>query len=791
MTSAISACSRERPVRFVAQKGSVIRARGLHILFAAGENRLFYHQLRAGRLKLADLPGRLELQQIRKDGCKVLGQVTYDAEGRFFVAGRPAADKKGPIIAAPGKYRFVSAESLFPVLGRQRHENYYFDDGRAFVVYGGRHYMIPVDSNARFGPAARERRISFLAVPETGRLHFFEAQADREERHIGSMPIDAPATGRNRSVWVTDHIEAFNLKDQPVRIGGDYARLDHRGVTLSFRTERRNLHYADLIGRRLFLRTGYADRIEVVRKTDGEERVLGAIRIEADCLVVGEKRIPLDRTAGPQVTLKVEAAIEELGGREVVIRPGRRRPYAAFKAFEVNFFFPMSVGNVYLGKLKAGRIVARVYESRIEIGHKEKGTFHEIGRVGTGVLRGVQKGGWVNLAKLIPDVGRTEKRLGPKPTKFKSRGVDLYCNQRPGEPYHADFRARRLFFRAIGGRWELFADRGGQKEFIGTAPNRRDKGESFDRLFPVLKADKNWDESVCRALQLKDHYALETFLSAGGPQLNLLKRLALFAGRYFAGTKIAEDLAGKLLFLLARGAEMLRAERSALSADLRRAFADEIVATMRSAFTDQALDEKRTAWRENYELALVAAAGIGSLPDRPEAAEPVPVLRHNELKQIRLLEEELTARSPAGQEQYFLAEGRYLKWLAELTRFGRSYFFGGGKWALSLMIDYYSLMYKAICLFNNSAGFEDQRSHSVWARQRDALVVPAAAVLVELEHQPQADSYYFEVLTRKGAALSGALTLDQKVQLVSSEEKLLARLGRGYSAAAKGLKSPA
>ena len=95
------------------------------------------------------------------------------------------------------------------------------------------------------------------------------------------------------------------------------------------------------------------------------------------------------------------------------------------------------------------------------------------------------------------------------------------------------------------------------------------------------------------------------------------------------------------------------------------------------------------------------------------------------------------------------------------------------------MIDYYSLMYKAICLFNNGAEFEGQRSHSVWAKQRDALVVPAAAVLVEMEHQPQVDSYYFDILTGKGAALSAVMTLGQKVQLVGSEEKLLARLRRG------------
>jgi hypothetical protein len=585
----------EWPLNISEHRGQSVRFRNLIIFFGADHEKVLYPLLRTGRLKLAALPDRLELQRTMADGAvKVIGRTEYDGSGRFSVNRRPAADKKGEVrLPPPGAYRCVSADTLFPVLSRVRRvNNCVGGTARAYVSFGGKDFVMPTDRKAKFGPAACARRITSLVLPDQGRIHFYERLADQNEAPIGWLPLDAPAHGRSNSVLVANHIVDFRLKDITIHRYTVHAKASYRKVTFIFSQDKDNIYYPDLAAGRLFLRAGYDDRIEVVRKIDQREEVLGAIPIEDNCLVIGPgRKIAFDQP-GKAVPLVIDKAIEALGGHEATVKPRKSLSAAYVSAYgNLRFYFPMSRGNVHLPRLRAGQMLCRVYRSRFEVGYKESGRFCEIGRVNFGpdgylldprnVLgKQVKQHGEVlqdvDLGKLIPELGRIEKRIKPH-VKLFCRGINCYPNLRPRDHYHADLYAGRLVLRAVDRRFELFIDRGTEREFVGLAAVGRQKADLFE-LFPAFRQSVLEKLALTRLLKEKSHDELSKLWS-GGAQANLLKRLSLIGLDHFSGSDSQGLLAVKIFYALASGLERLAAE-SGLSADLKEDFGREIVELM-------------------------------------------------------------------------------------------------------------------------------------------------------------------------------------------------------------------
>jgi hypothetical protein len=592
---------REWTIKVANHRGVYIRVLGLQLFFGADRDKVFLPLLETGRLDVLDFPrpphcrrGWLVLQQIGQSGLvKKIGSVSYDAKRHFYVDDKPARDEKGEVIgAAPGQPpRCTNADTLFPVLGRVWRVNNSGRTGRNFIAFDKKPFILPTDQNTRYGTAARAEKITALVLPDQERIHFYDRSAEprrHKTRHINWLPLNTPGRKEGDSaVYLADHLSEFRQKDIPVIINCGKAFVFYRGVKINFSVDADSRYYPDLAAERLFIRAGRPDRIEAVRKAGSKTQVLGKILIKDSCLIVGDRRIPLDRP-GDNTSFAIEDAIEGLGGREVKLEPGK-----VICAFGLRLPFPENVGNFYRPSLQAGRVYGRVFRDKLVVGCKEKERFTEIGRV---LEKQIERDGRiqprVDLVELISELGRFEERVAPG-KNFVYRQVNSTLVLEPGDRYYSDLQNGCLVFRAIGRRLEFLADRAGKLEFIG-ATDRSSTGDLLE-LFPALKAKTTGGE-------------------VSG--FNLLKRQVL----RLAGTAPQDGVPIVELFNALSGGLKWLEQEAELSSDLKSAFAREI---------RQALKP----WRSHYlraRLGLPVAAAPAKLDiPAPKAEIDIPETEHD------------------------------------------------------------------------------------------------------------------------------------------------------------------
>ncbi|MCU0641101.1 MAG: hypothetical protein MUC35_03310 [Candidatus Margulisbacteria bacterium] len=491
----------------------------------------------------------------------------------------------------------------------KRISKYFRGQTKAFISYQGRKYSLPTDLTARYGLAAREGRINARILPGRNQLIFSERETGGEECYIGRMALDAQAKSRSALVRVADHIEEFRLKDVPISLHGGKARVEYRGVIFTFSREREMLYHQDLMAGKIFLRTGYRDRVAVVKKSGDEETILGSIRIIGRKLILPNRNIALDAGAR-SAYLPIDEAIEELGGREIKVRPRRNALFASFKAFRITFLLPLKKGGYYRDKIAAG-LTCRIYPRRIEIGYREQGEFREIGRVNFDQdgrlqdpdntlrrkIRQSKRGDqWVVLEKLIPELGRIEKRIAPA-TRLMVRSNVFRLSLDPGQPFYHDLQRGRLVLRSVGQHNEIFADRQTEKEYIATVflPGHQRRAVNLRTWF----SPSEWGEADVQAMiapLIRSDYRTLPQLLTDGNGLIRLKRYALFGRDYLPRADAEAGVAAKLLFLYASGLELL-GKTLRISPDLQGSFSQELFRTMALALNNPDLNGAREAMR--------------------------------------------------------------------------------------------------------------------------------------------------------------------------------------------------
>jgi RNA polymerase primary sigma factor len=95
---------------------------GLCIYFTKDPANLYYRQLLEGKLRFVVLPNCLELHLVDQGIAKILGRVNVSPNGKLMIGDIPLRDKNG-VIKFGKRRRFVSADLLFPELGKVKLEN--------------------------------------------------------------------------------------------------------------------------------------------------------------------------------------------------------------------------------------------------------------------------------------------------------------------------------------------------------------------------------------------------------------------------------------------------------------------------------------------------------------------------------------------------------------------------------------------------------------------------------------------------------------------------------------------
>jgi hypothetical protein len=689
----------------------------------------------------------------------------------------------------------------------RRVNKYWANSYRSSVHHEGMTFSLPTGPNSKYGPAVRGRRIIAEIAPK--KIYFFERTLMGNEVPIGSLALGPLRASGRKSFYLADLVPAFALEDIPV----NHYQVEYNRVLILFSHNERNLYFADFAAGRIFLRAGYSDRLEVVKKMPDSEAVIAQIP---------KSLLP---QAGPpgskKKSFRAYEAIEELGARRVPFNLSRFPEHVVLYVFGVTFSIPVRDGNVYREAIGSGRLVPVAYSNRVVFKMEADGGDREVGQLdfSGGFLRGPDGKPWhhqgqpvkkdvhlktpINIEPLVPEFGRLEKHFAPAlegRLSYRRTFYSFRCLE--GDPYYSSFQAGMVVFRGIGRRMELFtAWPGCAPEYLGDFGfdadrklltqdgnvYRTEKGPLTEgdprqvdvaRLIGALRPENDWREKLFLLLKEKDHDELSGQFAVPGAGRGLLKLFTRLGSEYLSNPAADAQMAARIISALRSGLEQL-VRPNQISADLKQAFAGEVIRTMNLALSNPALTRIREVLSEQLQQAS-DLMGIAAKA-RANGAEALPHVKDDKPREPSL-EKALFSRAPRGQEEHFLSEGRYLEWIGKLTMFGRSYFLGEGEgesaaeWSLREVADYYSLMYKAISLLNNSPGFENDWALACGVKERDALVVAAAAVLVEMEHRPQVDSFYFKVLTRKGAALSATLKFDQKVQLVKLEANLLVAL---------------
>ena len=227
--------------------------------------------LAAGRLRFVGSPDSLELQQLGDRGTvKVLERAIKGADGRFYVNEKPVTDGK----------RDLNAERLFPALGKIRLVNNCYDYNylKAAISYDGMDFRLSVNPRFRYGRAARERRIVAWADQET--IAFFEFTAAGKEEPIGVLALPPLRAMGRKEFTLADLLEAFAVEDVPIPNDRD-CRIMYRGELYDFKDCKQGLGPSDFLEGRMFFRLGYRDRVEMIRKREDGEDVIGSKKLVA------------------------------------------------------------------------------------------------------------------------------------------------------------------------------------------------------------------------------------------------------------------------------------------------------------------------------------------------------------------------------------------------------------------------------------------------------------------------------------------------------------------------------
>jgi hypothetical protein len=614
----------ERTLNVVGGQGIRLLYRGLWLYFSADRERVYTPLLVAGKLKFVAFADRVELHQLNGEGVtKVLGRALLDADNQFFLHGELVSDKHGPVKGRTNKpYRHVAAEVLFPEIGKVRRLNRYeAPNRRAELVYGKQKFTLPTGQHAHYGAAVREQRIA--AIASSQKIDFFEQTAAGVDEYIGTIELTDPRIGRQERVRADEYIEKFALHDLPVKFSGGDIRVEHRGIVFVFSGDPKNVYFRDIFAERIFLRVGFRDRIEVIRKDRGDELLIGSFPT---------KGLPLDRPARSGNYLRVDTLIEEMSAREVTVRATPNFKNVMVRAHNILLHFPMRAGNYYRDAIVAGKMVCRISRDRIAVGLAEERRFDEIGRIELG-RRLKLSGKSVNIERLIPELGRIEKRAGlDLAGAIMHREIRYLFDLAPGDFYYNDLLAGRIVFRAIGRRVEIFVEReAGKREYLGDFRLNRDNqletqsgelyqigrgpvaaGERRDaRVSRLIGAFKAGEQEIVEVLQrlADDSYDDLYQIFTNGQSRRWLKLFTLVGKGYLASSEADEVIAVKILYALAFGLDNL-ANPNQLSPDLKKAFTREIVETMALAFNNQVFHRVRESLRVQYERALLAAQKI-------------------------------------------------------------------------------------------------------------------------------------------------------------------------------------
>lgn len=637
----------------------MVNFRGFRIAFSVDPDRIHHAALKQGRLQFVAYPDRIELKEIDQDKCRVLDQASLS---RLDSCGK----------------RYINADILFPEFGTVRRSNHYFSSASiAFIKHGNLRIRLPVDEQSLYGKAARERRIFVLA--NRRRIEFLVKEGEGKESPIGGIEIDEqgyllrkgvrflkdgfPVRINERKVCEINAaylLERLRVKDIPVNLqpASNKILVLHRNVEFSFSADPKSLYLEDIKAGRIFMRAGYDDRLQVIRKTEEGEKILGAIPIRDGNMLVCKSGRRIRLGARRTARVRIEQFIEELGAKELMVTANfKKHGVAVVQIFNIRFVFPMLDGYVCREDILSYRMFCRIYPGRIVVGVKTKRGFREKGEIRfsrkgvlmlngnpylykvSPVVKNDKRFPPVHVQRLIPELGRMEKRLGPGSARdIMWRGIALRFNLKRGDLYYEDFAAGRLVLRALDGRAEIYVDRGdGRKEYVGgfTLSEKKallnDYGKAYEaeggpikagqrrlalitRLVSILRTRGKIDPTLSFWFRRSDYNVIFDLFSKNGDPKPWLKRACVLARNYLSGKEPDHILVSKMMFALTEGVKKLNADTK-ISPDLRIALAEEVLDVMGLAVDHPALKAIEEVVRTQALFALAQLAEIRNEPD--------------------------------------------------------------------------------------------------------------------------------------------------------------------------------
>ena len=676
---------KEMQLRVDAANQCKVQFRGIKINFSVNPENLSYSALRDGRLGLVIFSDRLELWKRTVNGKpQVIDGVKIDVDGFLMREGRRIVDAKGAVrLGISGARRYVSADTVFCEYATVRRSSYFNPSClKATLVYGNIRFVLPIDRRFSYGEAAREGRI--VALANHRRIDFFEAVVGEDEYYIDSIEIDDEGfllragkrvehRGRTVSInsrreesmeiSVNHFIDAFCQEKEPadvqVSISASTGRavVTHRNVDFVFSVDKDKMYYQDILAGNLYVRFSLPGSIQVVRKAlvGGEvrESLIGEMEISQNNVITFGKGKRIELDAKKRGYLRVDEAIDALSGREVVVPGGRHQVYV--DAFGIRFIFPMQDGYYYKPPLLGGRVVCRIYRTKILFGIKEKNFFFEIGRVtfnnknqllvdgqrykhaGEIVQKMDSRKPRLKMRYLIPEFGRIEKTVPPSFGSIKQWGIRFKFDVDEASAYFGDFGAGRFVARFVGKRAEVYVAReDGQVEYLGafslddngfllgdngeiyrskSGPVKWGQGKPafVSRLISILRRYEDRDLDIEKVFSPVDYKALGQIFQ-GEDYKAWLKRGIWFARRFmaFPPEQTADSLrvmVPKIFFALNKALRRLESDFD-ISPDLKVALARETLDCMADMFEHDDFRVIVGAMRTQYLIALRSLARI-------------------------------------------------------------------------------------------------------------------------------------------------------------------------------------
>ncbi len=268
-------------------------------------------------------PDRLELHLTEKSGnTRILGRANFGPAGLLLVDGQPVRDKRGLIKCGSDSQRlYISADLLFPEYGKVKRTSYSsIGKVNPKIEYERLVFFLPVDIGSHYREAAREGRIILIANHQ--KMDFYERTKEGREVHIGTINIDSEGylmgpAGRyikdgepinihsHRKIRISlnaaELVECFRLRDIPMHLskGRKRGSVSYNQVKFNFNSGAGNAYLNDFMEGTIFMRVGYSDRLEIIRKKAEQTEILGIIRIDKDGFLLDAKGARYNPSKGP------------------------------------------------------------------------------------------------------------------------------------------------------------------------------------------------------------------------------------------------------------------------------------------------------------------------------------------------------------------------------------------------------------------------------------------------------------------------------------------------------------